>query len=192
MNPYHPEGENISSPYWKLKTSHLSDTSYSFTGYRSDDLNGGERIRFNYSRCDSSELTEYDGSILGPDSLDGYTRELNITSESRPTVNGRFDNRTASLEIRGVIDAYETRHGITNRSYIGGPVIISFSGNIDSARSDELLSSSNDTPIWNPTLGYSKTLFASSAPRNSVSRWLYLVGGVSYIAWFLSWAGLSV
>ncbi|KAL2021583.1 hypothetical protein VTK56DRAFT_6936 [Thermocarpiscus australiensis] len=165
---------NPSHIHWRLNTSHLSATSYSFAGYSNDSV-FAEIIRFNYSQCDSPALAQYAGNLLQPHR---YGDTLNVTSY--PSVSGRFDNNSASLEIRGVIDAK------IPGSDLGGPVTISFLGQIDRNRSDELLSSSNDTPVWHATLGYSKTLFQPSpAWRNELSTWLYVAGALGCVVWLL-------
>ncbi|KAF2272701.1 uncharacterized protein EI97DRAFT_436778 [Westerdykella ornata] len=166
--------------HWRLNTSHLSATSYSFAGYRNESISNPP-IRLNYSQCSTPDLAQYNGFLLQPGGY-GDVEALNVTSY--PTVSGRFDNQSASLEIKGVLDAK------IPGSDICGPVTISFLGQLDGNRSDELLSSSGDKPAWNPTLGYSKTVFQSSgAPspewRNGVSSWLYVAGALACALWLL-------
>ncbi|KAK4250178.1 hypothetical protein C7999DRAFT_29427 [Corynascus novoguineensis] len=141
--------------------------------------------------CGSSVIAEHVGILLEPN---GPSSAGTLNVASYPTVSGRFDNHTASLEIRGVYDGGYYKDARTSKSYIGGPVTISFLGSIDQDRSDELLSSSNDARVWNRTLGYCKTLFGQSAasPRIGLSTWLCAAGAISYTAWFMSWAELPV
>jgi hypothetical protein len=177
MNRY----DDAYTPQWKLNTSHLSATSYSFAGYRNDSTYS-QPIRLNYSQCESPALAEYLGTLLEP--IPGLSRDdINVTSY--PAVSGRFDNSSASLEITGIFEGYSAKGKEGSTSYIGGPITISFLGRIDGNRSDELLSSSNATPVWHATLGYSKTLFQSAGWRNKIGVWVYILGAFGLAVWFL-------
>ncbi|KAH6989838.1 hypothetical protein EDB80DRAFT_815775 [Ilyonectria destructans] len=113
------------------------------------------RRLFNYSQCMSASDALYGGVIRERRNL---LDRLNITDF--PRVTGRFDNSSASLEIRGIFGGNTLGHDDEGpMSFIGGPITISFLGVIDGNRSDTLLSSLNDTPEWNSTLGYSQTIY---------------------------------
>jgi hypothetical protein len=99
-------------------------------------------------------IAEYLGYILEPGE-NGDTRpnknSLNVTDS--PAISATFENGSASLEIRGMYRGNPVlgKQGAT--SFIGGPVMISFLGTVDGNRSDALIASSNDTPVWNETFG---------------------------------------
>jgi hypothetical protein len=109
---------------------------------------------------------------------------LNVTTY--PSVAAHFDDKSASLEIKGTYIGAVDTDSKDNRSYMVGPITITFIGQLDSDRSDQLLSSSNDTPVWNATLGYSKTtLLHNDARRHEFSAWLFILWVPGIVIWFL-------
>lgn len=104
---------------------------------------------------------------------------LNVTDF--PRVSARFDDNSASLEIKGMYGGNTDVNENGVKSYLGGPITISFVGQLDEYRSDQILPNTNGTPIWNQTLGYTKTLtgetiIQSAAITASVSIWVLGVG----------------
>jgi hypothetical protein len=140
---------------------------------------------FNYTQCESSSLAEYYGIFHEPSS--GLSKgPFNLTVF--PSVSGAFDHVSASFDIKGVYEGSTSqakgKQGPT--SFIGGPISITFAGKLDGNRSDELLSSSTDTPVWNETVGYSKSVFPSAAVRAETMLWLsgIVMLGVSMWTWW--------
>lgn len=151
---YRPSGTR--PPYWQLESAHNSETSYSFSGHRN--FSSLQYLKFNCSQCLSS--AEFRGSIVNPPRR-GADNPLNVTNF--PSVTGRFNNRSASLSISGnFIGGSVSQGDDDNEVHLGGPITISFLGEIDELRSDTLLPSRNGTPLWNQTLGYSKKLYEST------------------------------
>ncbi|KAJ6780209.1 hypothetical protein PWT90_01936 [Aphanocladium album] len=143
-------------PYWQLESSHDSETSYSFSGKRNFTVL--QSLKFNCSECLSS--SEFRGSIVNPLRRSGPD-PLNVTSF--PFVRGQFNNRSASLTITGTyVGGSRAESDRDNEVHLGGPITISFLGEIDELRSDTLLPSRNGTPLWNKTLGYTKSLYDNS------------------------------
>ncbi|GJN76584.1 hypothetical protein PLIIFM63780_000068 [Purpureocillium lilacinum] len=182
LNRYTKPSETLPPP-WRLNTSHIGGTSYSFSGYRN--YTQQQIVGFNYSTCKSSALDEYAGALLNPSKRKSHLDTLNVTA--LPFVSGRFDNNSASIDIRAVIKSGNKGEDHKEGSFLGGPITISFLGKIDADRSDLLLSSSNDTPVWNSTLGYQRDLMGSTNAGWSVRVGGWTVGAVAIaaLAWLL-------
>ncbi|OAA73360.1 14-3-3 domain protein [Cordyceps fumosorosea ARSEF 2679] len=157
MNRYYRPSGTL-PPYWQLDSTHGSGTSYSFGGQRNSTVL--QSLRFNCSQCLSSN--EFGGSIVNPPKRRGADNPLNVTSF--PSVSGQFNNRSASLRISGTFVGGDRPPG-DGRSevHLGGPITISFLGELDELRSDVLLPSRNGTPLWNSTLGYKRQLYGNAA-----------------------------
>lgn len=169
---------------WKFNTTNSFDSSYSFFGYRNYSASP-EHLLLNYTQCESSSLAEYGGLIPEPDP-DGGIDFLGINVTTFPTVTGSFDNSSASLQIRGMFRANFLTGQKGRMSYIGGPITISFLGRLDADRSDELMPSTNGTPVWRETLGYEKMLFESAGAWNGVGwTWVYGVAMLGVAVWVL-------
>lgn len=172
------------APFWNFNSTLISDVSYSFSGYRNNSQKAGGVLpfSFNYSSCHSSDMTLWGGSILGPD-----TKYEGFKSVRNPTITGRFDNNSASLEISGLGVAYTAKLGREDESVLAGPVTITFTGQIDRNRSDDMVPSHNDTPRWNHTLGYVRELFKSQGSRSvaGVNSWVYGFGLLGLFVYFL-------
>ncbi|KAJ6444583.1 transmembrane protein [Purpureocillium lavendulum] len=171
-------------PAWKLNSSfHDGNASYSFTGHRN--YTDPQLVEFYHGACNSSSssassstTTAYNGTIL-----EASTRGLTV--KSPPLVNGRFDSGVASMEIRGVVVADSRPGARGTRSYIGGPITISFAGRLDANRSDVLLSSGNGTPTWNETLGYTTDPFGSVGSVRAPAVYSWMVGAWTLALLFL-------
>lgn len=112
---------------------------------------------------------------------------------------GRWYKRAQGLESKseralrqylGLDRDYGNIHGFADhdKSTLGGAITISFLGQIDERRSDELLDSSDDAPVWNETLGYSKTLYDEghgSVGMSGIGMWAYGLGFLAVFAWVL-------
>jgi hypothetical protein len=185
MNRY-DEPSTSEPPYWKLDSTHLFGASYSFSGYRNYSTYL-QPLEFNYSQCLSSSNSEYGGYILEPQKRRSSLDSLNVTEY--PRVSGRFDNNSASFEITGIFRGNSFSQAGGNTSYLGGPITISFLGTLDGNRSDTLMTSSNDTPVWNETLGYSKTIYGDSVPNGGRGRvidmWIYGFSMFCVLLWLL-------
>ncbi|KAM3485030.1 hypothetical protein MY8738_001713 [Beauveria namnaoensis] len=167
-----PQPTGAAPPYWQLESTHGSGTSYSFSGQRNSTVL--QSLKFNCSQCLSSD--EFRGSIVNPPRRN--VNPLNVTSF--PFVSGQFNNRSASLRISGTFVGGDRPGGNReNNVHLGGPITISFLGEIDELRSDTLLSSRNGTPLWNRTLGYTKKLYGNTA----ASMW---TGNLAYWACILA------
>jgi hypothetical protein len=180
---------STSSPYFNLTSTHLGGSSYEFQGYRNYSIRPAG-LKFNYSQCSLPGLAEYQGAILeyDPDFEDGSITDLEVRGP--PLVMARFDDRTASIQIKGVLSSSAAPSDGTNEmSYLGGPVTVTFNGRIDEFRSDKLLPNSNGTPIWNETLGYVFGVdgeeIGNSAPGNSAPGWERTGTGAVAVAAFL-------
>ncbi|XWW92372.1 hypothetical protein V2A60_000295 [Cordyceps javanica] len=175
MNRYYkPSG--TSPPYWQLDSTHGSGTSYSFSGQRNSTVL--QSIRFNCSQCLSS--AEFRGSIVNPPRRSAEN-PLNVTSF--PFVSGQFNNRSASIRISGTFVGGD-RPSANGPSdvHLGGPITISFLGELDELRSDLLLPSRNGTPIWNKTLGYTKQLYGNTAASiwtEKVASWACVLAALT-------------
>jgi len=141
-------------PFWSIATSHDSEVSYSFTGHHNSSRS--QQLRFNYTHCTLPSLATYLGTLLDPNSpLDPSNSNYTLQVTSSPRVSALFNNESSTLEIRGVFQGTAEDGG----SFLGGNISITFNGKIDEARSDKLLPNSHDgPPIWEQTLGYTKTL----------------------------------
>ncbi|RDL40267.1 uncharacterized protein BP5553_00246 [Venustampulla echinocandica] len=171
-------------PSWNLNSTYVSGSSYSFSGYRNDSLDPSFSLRFNYSQCSTSILGEYAASVIDPP-FKSVTSNLQVTDFT--TVSGRFDNNSASLEIKGTIRAASSRNVKGNPSYLAGPVTITFLGTLDGNRSDNLLPNKNGTPIWESTLGYSKTMYGTknAGGRGALDMRVYAVCLFGAFLWLL-------
>jgi hypothetical protein len=131
-------------------------------------------------------IAEYLGYILEPGE-NGDTRpnknSLNVTDS--PAISATFENGSASLEIRAMYRGNPVLGRQGAISFMGGPIMISFLGTVDGNRSDALMASANDTPVWNETSGFSKgnlwrrgrgLLAAMSAIECPILRLIELIG----------------
>ncbi|KFY17098.1 hypothetical protein V491_05119 [Pseudogymnoascus sp. VKM F-3775] len=114
-------------------------------------------FKFDYKSCNNPSDSTYSGIVLEPGDGDASFGKM---PEIAPTISGRFDNKSASFALTGLYQAT-----LPDEPRWGGPISISFLGSVDSARSDELLSSNQ--PSWNPTLGFSKSTSSSSGGGTS-------------------------
>jgi hypothetical protein len=146
------------------------NASYSFTGYRNYSI-APQNLLFTGPQCFAASLTtaKYNGILLEFDPDEENGSRVNLTVGGPPTVSARFDGKSASLEIKGMLSSSSKKEGANDVVYLGGPITISFLGSIDDSRSDELLSNSlNGTPIWNETLGYSKLLSGEEVKKEGI------------------------
>lgn len=175
MNRYYKPSSTL-PPYWQLDSTSSLGNSYSFGGQRNFSVL--QSVRFNCSECLSSY--EFRGSIVNPPRK-GVKNPLNVTSF--PFVSGQFNNRSASLRLTGTFVGGDRPPGNSENSvHLGGPITISFLGEIDEMRSDMLLSSRNGTPLWNKTLGYQKQLYNNTATSMWTERlafWACLLTAVA-------------
>lgn len=139
-------------------------------------------IKFNYSTCDSAEKTLYGGSMATPSrGLDYGTLDVKT-----PRLRGQFDNTSASISIDGFYAVNPPK--IRSQNRFVGPISISFLGNIDRDRSDEMALSTNNTPVWKQTLGFEQE--ESTAVRLgtiSMSVSYALVIGFVYLTLLWAW-----
>lgn len=165
---------------WRFNSSLVANSMYSFTGYlNNSESYDGISIQFNHSTCRSTEPKVWS---LGTQYLD---TSIDGTGKSEfPTVSGRFDNNSAFLEIRGTFSGFPAQVGSNDETALGGLVTVQFHGQIDNARSDELLFR-NDTPQWKQTLGFSRMLFDSHGYVVNVGALLYGMLGLCVSAIFL-------
>ncbi|KFY91328.1 hypothetical protein V500_04714 [Pseudogymnoascus sp. VKM F-4518 (FW-2643)] len=146
--PYHSYPIGISTQkYWDFNATHISDSSYSFTGKRNNGTTSHDNFKFDYRSCNNPSDSTYSGIVLEPG--DGEAK-FGKMHEIAPTISGRFDNKSASFALMGLYQA-----SLPDEPRWAGPISISFLGSVDSARSDELLAANQ--PAWNPTLGFSKS-----------------------------------
>jgi hypothetical protein len=137
-----------------LTSSHISGSSYAFEGYRNNSIRA-QTIKFNYSQCRQPALAEYQGVILEYDEDYENGSSTDLVVPGPPLVSARFDNRSASISIRGVFIGSAAMEGSDEVNYLGGPITIDFLGSVDELHSDGLLPNpANGTPVWNETLGY--------------------------------------
>lgn len=178
--PYHsyPIGQSTQK-YWNLNATHISDTSYSFTGKRNNATTSHESFKFNYKSCNDSSDSTYSGIVLEPGDAKSRFGKM---PEIAPTISGRFDNKSASFALTGLYQA-----SLPDEPRWAGPISISFLGSVDSARSDELLSGKQ--PAWNPTLGFSKS--DSGASGDNGSNGASQVGTHIYASVAMVW-GISI
>ena len=86
---------------------------------------------------------------------------------SDPVLSGRFDNQSATFSLRGFFRA-NTDPKVSGEpmSELGGQVIIEFLGQLDAARSDDLVAGSEE-PKWIPTIGFSKQAVTAAGNKTS-------------------------
>ncbi|KAF1966609.1 hypothetical protein BU23DRAFT_603389 [Bimuria novae-zelandiae CBS 107.79] len=153
MNTKDRPDDPTAAPPWKLVASHDAALTYSFQGYHNPNVSA-QALRFNNTQCASLPLALYNGTLLGNQS--SVLSNLSVTTE--PRVRGIFSNESASLEIKGIYQGYSE-----SGSALGGNVTIVFNGTIDEARSDRLMSNTlGSAPVWESTLGYTKTLMGET------------------------------
>ncbi|KAL6857403.1 hypothetical protein ACO1O0_004838 [Amphichorda felina] len=159
--------DNDGPVWWKYDTTLVSDLVYAFSGFYNSSKDAGDLgpISFNYSSCHSSEPTLWGGYFLGPDhDVDG------LNGASHPRISGRFDNSSVFLEITGTFKGVGYTDDKNDESTLGGAISIRFVGQIDGDRSDDMIPTHNDTPLWNPTLGYSTMLFDNYGYKSVPAR----------------------
>lgn len=176
--------DNDGPVWWKYDTTLVSDLVYAFSGFYNSSKDAGDLgpISFNYSSCHSSEPTLWGGYFLGPDhDVDG------LNGASHPRISGRFDNSSVFLEITGTFKGVGYTDDKNDESTLGGAISIRFVGQIDGDRSDDMIPTHNDTPLWNPTLGYSTMLFDNYGYKSvpAVRTWAYSLGLLGIFAWVL-------
>ena len=153
-----PKPFGQSRPYWQLESTYGSGTSYSLSGPRN--YSQTQPLKSNCSQRMSS--AEFRGSILNPVAHRSGGDPLNVTNF--PFVSGQFNNRSASLRVTGKFVGGDRASGDRDTTvHLGGPITISFLGEIDELRSDVLLPNKNGTPLWNRTLGFEKQLYGNAA-----------------------------
>ncbi|KAF2190750.1 hypothetical protein K469DRAFT_392042 [Zopfia rhizophila CBS 207.26] len=103
--------------FQKINTTHDTDLTYSFSGYRNHSIYP-QPLKLNYSQCETVSIAEYLGHIPGPRETRSNQGGINVTDF--PTVSARFDNGPASLEITGTYrgNSVNGKQGAT--SFIGG------------------------------------------------------------------------
>jgi hypothetical protein len=133
-------------------------------------------MQFNMSDCNSTSDTLFFGQLLNT-----YDEVGDLITITDPTVQGQFDNSSATFEINGYFRIN------SNNTTLMGPITISFLGSLDTARSDMLVLGENE-PQWDATVGFSKKSIdggnASRSGRQTLSTKLAYGSGLLFAVSF--------
>jgi hypothetical protein len=142
---------------WDFSLSNSSSTGFKVSGQLSDKDIQSQDLKFNLSStcgdesgARSRDEDEYlfEGGLVTPDWYEWLWEDW-ANSVSWPTLKAEFDNTTASVEVEGLFRIHTTKTALVGR------LRISFRGDVDEQRSDELLTG-GERPEWNATLGFSE------------------------------------